>query len=63
MPLLDISSIAQITDQLFISLFFDHALHIRASLAADEPNVKDEPRRHLARRVPEYGQQSVVSLS
>jgi hypothetical protein len=27
------------------------------------PNVKDEPRRHLARRVPEHDQQSVVSIS
>jgi hypothetical protein len=27
------------------------------------PNVKDEPRRHLARRVPDYDQQSFVSIS
>jgi hypothetical protein len=26
------------------------------------PNVKDEPRRHLARRVPEHDQQSAVSI-
>jgi hypothetical protein len=48
---LNIRSIEQITDQLFIPPFFAHALHIRASLAADEPNVQDEPRPWLARAV------------
>jgi hypothetical protein len=51
MLLLDMSSIEQITDHLFLPLFFDHALHIRTSLAADEPNVQDEPRPWLARLV------------